>query len=397
MKKRIVAALCALLLLCTLLPAAPTASAAGNEILYFMAINETVLDLTDETMPRMINGVLYVPHTMFAVNASAGGGLGLASIYSRTKGKLILYGDGKILEFDLNTDTAVFEDEPCQARAVIRNSVVFISLDTVCKLFGLEWSWIIMDRGYVIRVKNDEVVLSDREFADAATYVLEGRYQRYLQNKVTQENTGGTTGPTIPTQPVDPGPTSSPSGGNELKAEDAKVHLAFRMESGEGFDDILNQLKTIGTYGLFFCKPDELAARDDDVRTLLAAGHRVGLILDAESPEAQRDQFEKGNKLLSRIAHAETAVCLSEGLSRTEKKELEKSVCLWATTLNGTSKGKTQLKQVNAVVNGVSAGRSCFVLMDDNRQSARALTSITTQLMEAGAGFCLATEVTLQD
>lgn len=401
MKKRLTAALCALLVLCTVLSVVLTSTAAQKESLYFMAVNDTVLDLADETMPRMIGGELYVPYTMFDPNATNGASLGVFSVYNRARGTLMIYARSKTLVFDLTNETATFDNKECQGKAVIRNSMVFVPVDMVCGLFDLTWSWIVMERGYVIRVKNNDVVLPDRDFANAATYAVEGRYQKYLQGKVTENPQPESSDPPASSSPVvtpPPEVTTTPSvPGDVLEAEDARVYLGVRMESGEGFEELLSRMKESGVFAVFFCGVEELAARDDQIRALLAGGHRIGLILDADTVEGQLEQYKEGNRLLARIAHMETAVCMSENLTRAQRTELEKSVCLWQTTLNGRAEGRTQTRQVNAVVENIFPRRTYFVLLDDSRQSARALASILSQLMEEGAEFYLATEVTLQN
>lgn len=398
MKKRMTAALCALLALSTVLSILLSAAAAQKETLYFMAVNDVILDLEDETMPRMINNVLYVPYIMFDRNSTNGASLGVFSQYSRSKGTLMIYGWDGTLVFDLNSGTAEFDGEACEGKAIIRNSMVFVPLELVCDLFGLEWSWIVMERGNVIRVKNEDVVLPDRDFASAATYAVEGRYQRYLQNKAAAQQPEASDPPVSSTAPVTPvTPVTPTPSGDPQEAEGARVYLAFDMSDGEGFDEILKQLGSAGTHAVFFCGVDELAARDDDIRTLLAEGHRIGLVLDADTVEGQLEQLEEGNRLLARIACVETAIAVSENLTRADRSELRESICLWQTTLNGTSEGRTQAKQANVVVSGVSAGQTCFAMLDDSRQSSRALATIFSQLAEEGAEFCLASEVTLQD
>lgn len=396
MKKRITAALSALLLLMLLL----SASAVQGEKVYFMSVNDIILDLEDETMPRMVNGVLYVPYTMFDRNSTNGVSLGVFSQYSRIKGAVMIYGAGGTLLFDLNNGTAHFDSVLCDGKAIIRNSMVFVPLDLVCDLFGLSWSWIVMERGDVIRVKSEEVVLSDRDFATAATFAVEARYQKYLQNKNTPQQ------PTPSEPPADPSPSDSPSvtpaptptvPDNQAEAEDARVYLGFRMEDGEGFAAVLRYLEENGVYAVFFCDVEEVAARDEDIRSLLASGHHIGLRLNADTLDGQLDEFREGNRLLSRIAHTQTFLCMSENLARSDREKLTESVCLWQTTLDATPQGRGQTRQVNAVVEKVSPRRTYFALMDDSRQSARALTSILTQLTDRGANFLLATEVTLQN
>ena len=106
MKKKIAAVLCALLLLSALPFALPRAEAAPDPV-YFMSVNDTVMDLNDATMPFFVNGVLYVPYTMFDPDA-AGSALGIFSSYSRSKAAVLIYGWGGTLLFDLQENSSTF-------------------------------------------------------------------------------------------------------------------------------------------------------------------------------------------------------------------------------------------------------------------------------------------------
>ena len=66
--KRIVTALVVLLCFVAAL-SQPPAKAAGS--VYFTAIDNTLLPLSDETMPASINGLLYIPYTFFPPRSSA--------------------------------------------------------------------------------------------------------------------------------------------------------------------------------------------------------------------------------------------------------------------------------------------------------------------------------------
>ena len=62
MKQRAAAVL---LVVCMALGLSTLSAAAGRSV-YFLAVNDTVLSLSDETMPFWENGYLYIPSTIFA-------------------------------------------------------------------------------------------------------------------------------------------------------------------------------------------------------------------------------------------------------------------------------------------------------------------------------------------
>ena len=385
MKLRITAAVCAVLMVFFLLPLALSAAAAADKV-YFMAVNETVLDLSDDTMPRVVSGVLYVPYTLFDPN-TAGAGLGVFSSYNRTTGKVVIYSRSTSLTFDLNTDTSTAQGVVYREKAIIRNSMVFVPVDAVCQYFGLEWSLLTVEYGYVVRVKSSAAVLDDRGFTEAAYFAVRSRYSSYIQSKTPVESPSAPPEETVPSQPAEG------SDGGDM--EGARVYLAFRMEDGGGLDELLGRMEQYGVYGVFFCRPEQMKNRDDDIRTLTAAGHRIGLLLDADTLDGQREQAEQGRSLLAHIARVETALCLSEGLADADRVALSRELSLWDTTLDATSAGRSQWQQSAAVTGAVRRDRRYFVLMDDTDQSAQALRAILSELTGEGCEFRLADEVAL--
>jgi len=377
LKKRFIAALCALLLLCALPFALPAADAAP-ETVYFMSVNDTVMDLNDATMPFFANGVLYVPYTMFDPD-TAGSGLGVFSSYSRSKAAVIIYGWGGTLLFDLQKNNSTFGSKTYSDSAIQRNSTVFVPLDMVCRCFKLEWSWLMVDHGYIIRVKSDSASLDDRNFAHTASYTLNERYKTYIQNKAPR--------PSAPV--VTPSPPVKPADG-------AQIRFAFRMaDEGNGFSELLAELASARVYGLFLCHPDDLAVRDDQIRALLASGHKVGLLLDADSLDGQLEQLAEGKHLLSRIAHTPLSMALSTGLNEEDAAALRESVTLWTSTVEATDETLTAAQRATLVSRTVVDDGSYFILMDDSSSSADSLMMILSSLTQKGCEFRPVTEVSL--
>lgn len=383
MNRRITAALCALLLLCAGLAFALPVGAVTERV-YFMGVNDNMMELNSDTMPRVVNGELYVPYTMFDPNAVDGAGLGLFSNYSRTKGTVIIYSRSDALIFDLNANNSSGRGVTYLDKAIIRNSMVFVPVAAVCDFFGLEYSRLTVEYGHVIRVKSSAAVLSDAEFTEAAASLMWSRYQSYLQSKVPAEE------PATPAESTSPGQTEPEPG-----ADGARIYLAFRMEAGDGLTGILNHLERYGAYGVFFCRPDELLRRDGEIRTLTARGHRVGLLLDADTLEGQLEQAARGQELLAHVARMEAAVYFSENLSDGDRAALGEGLCLWETTLDATPGERSVSRQAEAVTGAVRSNRRYFALLDDGAQSFQALGRILSTLVRDGCEFRLANEVVL--
>ena len=84
-----------LLLAGTVLP-----PAAAADTVYFTAINETILPLSDTTMPFWSDGYLYV-----STSAFSGGGLGIYYSRNTLKQTVVLYTYNHALIFHLDTGT----------------------------------------------------------------------------------------------------------------------------------------------------------------------------------------------------------------------------------------------------------------------------------------------------
>lgn len=59
----------AALVLCVVALISAVSPVQGASV-YFMAVNDQLLELSDETMPAMVEGVLYVPYTLLSANAT---------------------------------------------------------------------------------------------------------------------------------------------------------------------------------------------------------------------------------------------------------------------------------------------------------------------------------------
>jgi len=95
-KRKAAALLLTLLVLMPLIPA----SVSADETIYYTAVNETVLELSDASMPFWSGGYLYVPSSIFS-------GKELGVYYSRNAAKrtVVLYNRNSSLIFNMDTKT----------------------------------------------------------------------------------------------------------------------------------------------------------------------------------------------------------------------------------------------------------------------------------------------------
>lgn len=202
MKKRwAMGLLCCLLLFQLAFPA----KAAGS--VYFVAAEESVLPVTDATMPFWANGYLYVPASVFT-------NLGISVINNTAKKMTVLEKDRRAMLFDWAKGTAQDSSGSLFTPGVIQSGgLVFVPASTVANFFGLQYSVTDVTNGYLVWLRSPDFGMSAKDFANAATYNMEERYNAYNR---------GATSSTPPNVPVTP---SAPTRG-------ARIHLCLEADSG---------------------------------------------------------------------------------------------------------------------------------------------------------------------
>ena len=320
-------ALCAALALGISIPASGAPGAV-----YLMAVNEKVVTMTAENMPTVMSGVLYVPYTMLSIR-DTGINLGVSALYSTTR-RTVLVSNGQIgIVFNIQNNSAEdLQGNPVSARAMVRNSMVFLPIDYLCGFFGtINCSRVRTDYGILIRVTNNAVVLRDLDFVDAASGQLEDNLRHYLASVEVPVPTSLPVPPTA--APTAPPPTAAPPSGSEKPVEPdppveagAEAWLAFRW--GEQGEDVARLLAGRREYALFLFTCEELRAQDDAVRRIAAAGHTIGLALTGESGEECVSQLKEGRRLLAEIARYHVLVVSAGGVDGEGREMLAQEGCV---------------------------------------------------------------------
>lgn len=292
--KRIVGMLLSMVL-CVLLCLPQSTKAAD---LYFTSINDTLLPLTADSMPLWSSGVLYVPYNIFDKNTT-GLNVDMNSSFNRSENIVRIYNLQKMLTFDINTGEC-WDDitgEVFTGRAILRNGKPYLPLRTVCERFDLTYSYTAMEHGYLVRIKNDAVVLSDARFIDAAGNLIERRLREYNQSLVPTPS------------------TTTPSTGGTENEDDAHpnvdTYLAFACDGAAGMEKILTSLSARDDLAVFFLTPELLEEQGDLVRRLLGQGHSVGVWAKGGTVEQAREQMLQGNLALEEQAFTRTTLVLA--------------------------------------------------------------------------------------
>ena len=267
--------------------AAPSTRAAGD--VYFTAVNKNVLSLSDATMPFWSGGYLYVPSTIFT---GVGRDLGVSCYPNIAKQTVLLYVDDTIyssLVFDLNKDYAIDnEGNMYFQKPIQRGGVIFLPISLIARCFGLLYSTVEVDRGYLVWVRNPDMDMEERYFADAARSRMDYEYSQYLRNQGTAAEE------TVPEQ-------SEPS-----VVTGQRIYLSMEAAESVAVSSLLDTLDRYDAQAAFYCTAGFLEEAGDLLRRMSAAGQAIGLIADAADDRPVTEQLEAGNRLLSQAASVKT-------------------------------------------------------------------------------------------
>ena len=336
--------------------------------IYFTSVNDRLLPLTADTMPTWSEGVLYVPYTVFDSRATEAN-LGLSSSYSKGENQVTIYKLRQFLQFDLNNGTCRdgITGESYQAHAIMRNGIPYVPVGTVCRFFGLEYSYTTIAQGYLVRIKNDAVILSDSKFIDGASNLINRRLREYNQSIAPD---------------TDPVPVIPPTVTEEEEEDpsDVRVYLAFRCQEREGLEEILDALDDAGVCALFLMTPQLLEEESALVRRMLASGHSVGLLAEGDSLEETRQLLLQGNEFLERTLCLRTTLTCVPKDQRSALEE-EGWVC-WSETmaLAPTATVGVNTFAANTLNRLEKRTWDTYVTMEGDANAARVLPTLLRQM-----------------
>lgn len=294
-RKRLLSLLLSVLMLCTLLP--PRASAAPT--LYFTAVNDRMCDLSDETMPFWQNGLLYVA----GATVDGPDDLGIRYSYNQEKSVAILYKGQRVLYCDLTAGTMEnnHTGEQYAGSPIVRSGMVFFPITALAKMFDLKYSSTKIAYGYLLRIRDDNAVLSDEYFIDAATDPIQKRYAQYERAHAAAEQENET-----------PAPVETP-----VRRDDLTVYLLLPAANGSMLTQLLSTLENYQSHATLLLTPELLESAGDGVRRAAATGNAVALCISAETADEALAQIERGNDALWRAASLRTRLVYLESADKT--------------------------------------------------------------------------------
>lgn len=369
------------------------ARAAGS--IYLTAVNENLLELTTDTMPTWSGGVLYVPYTVFD-GSYTGINLWISSSYRREEGTVTLFSLQQTVVFDLNRGTSYnpITEESLSGKAILRNGKPYVPVAMVCSLFGLTYSVIEIDEGYIVRIKSSGVVLSDAVFVDSAQNSIRSRLRDYYQANQSQP-TPGVLPPTYENTTTDEPEPDITVPDDPVDEDVIPTYLAFRCEDTQGLSAILDALDSRSQRAVFFFEGDGLLREDDLLYRILGSGHSVGLIAQGRSASATRRLLEQANETLAQVGYTRTSIALVPDSQRAEL-EADGWICWDETAEAVPTEGISSSTYASQVLSRIDGNRArVYLTLDAGSETARVLSTLLSRLETEGYGVSVPLETRL--
>ena len=165
-------------------------------------------------------------------------------------------------------------------------------------MFDLKYASTKIAYGYLLRIRDDNAVLSDEYFIDAATDPIQKRYAQYERAHAAAEQENET-----------PAQVETP-----VRRDDLTVYLLLPAANGSMLTQLLSTLENYQSHATLLLTPELLESAGDGVRRAAATGNAVALRIDAATALAQ---IERGNDALWRAASLRTRLVYLESADRT--------------------------------------------------------------------------------
>ena len=338
-KMKLAAVFLAVLMLVQTVP--PTRTHAAKSV-YFTAINDNIMPLTDATMPFWSGGFLYISGSVFTGYLRES--IGVSYTYNSSKQIAALYAVGKSnksLVFDLATGQTqdrlgtLYANRP----AIKRGGEVFVPAALVAEYFDLKYSVVGVEGGHLVRLRTrGDSPLTDALFADAASYTMQERYEDYLKTQAEAQ---------LPNAPQD----------GEV-FEGKRIYLNFRAAESKHTAGLLDVLDRHHSQGAFFCTERFLREEGGLLRRMAATGQTVGICVDDSLETPLLEQVVQGNDALYRATCGMTRLVWAENVDQQgmEALTLAGYVCLQP-GMNSESQGMLSSGSASALLQKISSQR----------------------------------------
>ena len=281
----------------------------AQDNIYFTAINNTILELRDETMPTRHKGMYYVPCSVF--NSTE---LKTYSLYSRSKQLVMISDLERTLYFDMGAGNSHDDNEETYPFAAIyHNDTAYVPALFTADYFGIEYDYLLSDYAPIIRLTKGDV-LSEELFLRGAAAILSSRLSQYIAEHTTEAPTEPPAETVPPVEPAEtpvptprptetppPSVTPEPTASPRPIRSGVTVYIAM-LGLGDDSKAIADMLLEKEYVPCFFLRSDEIRSKPDTVRELLGKGCGIG-ILFTQSP---MEEYAEASALLREAARTYT-------------------------------------------------------------------------------------------
>ena len=328
---------------------------AENDV-YFTAINNTLLELDDATMPVKLKGTYYLPSSVF--NSSE---LGIYCVYFKSKQLVMLSNLTHTLYFDMSAGNSYDDlDEVYPYAAIYQNNTAYLPADFTAVFFDCECSCIKSDYAPIIRLSKGDV-LSETAFLRGASALMAARLAQYRSAKETLPPAQSPT----PTASEAPRPTETPRPTESPRPDrsSVEVYLAF-LGLGEDSEACAELLCGRGYTPCFFVRAEEIRQQPDLIRKLIGLGCGIGFLFERDLEK----EYREAAPLLREAARTVTFLAASTNTLTEEALEAAKrtGLLIWCAQEPETETGALIAKLDRATAR-------CDLILDGSMRETQAV------------------------
>lgn len=351
---------------------------APSRALTLTAVNDSILPLSDSTMPARLGGEIYVPYSVFSQ-------LGVSA--SSSDGVLDLSANGETLSFS-PAEGYVYDQNlnSYSTPAYSMNGTTYVPVKLCCGKFGLSYSTLAVAGETVLRV-TDGSASSDSAFAAAKSGTIENTINSY--KGIPSSNGASSNGGTA----AKPDETPIPKVEEKPARKPARVYLTFCGAPDKNTAAVLDTLSESGRTAAFFLPVKSADWTDDTVRRIAAEGHTLALLLDADekaSGDALVEQLTLANERLRLLTGVQTRiVSVSTGCARLSRAQRDALIAagyrLWDATLDAGDEKGTAARAYAETAQRFSETDAAVVLrLHHSAATAEALAALSAYMTRQG-------------
>lgn len=351
---------------------------APARALTLTAVNDTLLPLSDSTMPARLGGELYVPYSVFS-------SLGVSA--SSENDVLNLSSGGETLSFS-TAEGYVYDQNltSYSTPAYDMNGTVYVPVKLCCSKFGLSYSTLSAYGESVLRI-TDGSASSDSSFASSQDSAIQSAINAY--KGITPSQPSDTVEP--PVQPVEP---PIPEVEEQPAQKPARVYLTFYgAPTTSATPAILDALQSAGRLATFFLPTDTSIWPDDVIRRIVAEGHTPALLLSADDQTSSEDMLaalSAANERLNFLTGVSARIVSNETgcgkLTQAQRDALTGAgYRLWDATLNCGDDTQSSARAYANTAQQFAATNATIVLkLHHNRNTAQTVQLLTGYMSRQG-------------